>query len=139
MESSFLVEVADDEAPPSFSSGDMGEVGSLSSMSESGDLRPGIAPGCGVPPLEVVLRSCGEPTLESWYFMLTLAAVRGAGVTPPPGVWWPGAGPGDLLEPGAGADREVVLLEAGAYSECGGGAAGGPGGAAPPAPAIMPV
>ena len=46
MESSFLVEVADDEAPPSLGSGDMGEVGSLSSMSESGDLRPpGIPPG----------------------------------------------------------------------------------------------
>jgi hypothetical protein len=83
--SSFLVEdaVAEEDAPPPPpGDGLIGEVGSLSSMSESGDFGPpGIPPGWGVPPLEVVLRSCGEPTLESAYLQLcTLLCVRGAGV-----------------------------------------------------------
>ena len=91
-----MVEVADEEAPPSLGSGDMGEVGSSSSISESGDLRPpGIPPGWGVPPpLLVVLRSCGDPTFESWYLQLTFAVVNGAGVPATD----PDIGPGDLLE-----------------------------------------
>lgn len=95
--SSFLVvedAVAEEDAPPPPpGEGLIGEVGSLSSMSESGDFGPpGIPPGWGVPPLEVVLRSCGDPTLESAYLQLcTLVCVRGvAGVrevgTPTPGL-----------------------------------------------------
>jgi hypothetical protein len=79
--SSFLVEVAvaEDDAPaPGL--GERGEVGPLSAMSESGDLGP--APGWGVPPLLVVLRSCGDPTLLSVYLQVAarLLWVRGAGV-----------------------------------------------------------
>ena len=130
-----MVEVADDEAP-SLGSGDIGEVGSSSSISDSGDLRPpGIPPGCGVPPLLVVLRSCGEPTLESWYLQLTLAVVKGAGVTPPPLAPPPTPGPGDLLED-VGPDSEVLELDAGAYSECVGAADGVP---PPPAPVPLPI
>ena len=49
-------------------------------MSDSGDFGP--APGWGVPPLEVVLRSWGDPTLLSVYlqFAARLLCVRGAGV-----------------------------------------------------------
>jgi len=87
--SSFLVvelAVAEEDAPPPPpGEGLIGEVGSLSSMSESGDFGPpGIPPGWGVPPLEVVLRSCGDPTLLSAYLQLvpncTFDWVRGAGV-----------------------------------------------------------
>ena len=76
------VAVAEEEAPPPGEPG-KGEVGSsLSSISESGDLGPPASPpGCGVPPLLVVLRSCGDPTFESAYLQLvTLAWVSGAGV-----------------------------------------------------------
>ena len=73
--SSFLVvevAVAEEEAPPPPpGEGLIGEVGSLSSMSESGDFGPpGIPPGWGVPPLEVVLRFCGDLTLGSAYLQL---------------------------------------------------------------------
>ena len=85
----------------------------------------------------MVLRSCGDPTLESWYLQFTFAVVRGAGVTPPPPPAPPPAppttGPGDLREE-VGADREVLELEAGAYSECVG---GGCEGAPPPALPII--
>ena len=49
---------------------------------------------------------------------LTLAVVRGAGVTPPPvgPPPPPTPGPGDLLEE-VGPDSEVLELDAGAYSE----------------------
>ena len=54
-------------------------------MSDSGDFGacrpPGPAPGCGVPPLEAVDKSCGLPTLLSAYLMFcapTLVCVRGA-------------------------------------------------------------
>ena len=81
MSASFLVvaEVAEEEAPaPGL--GESGDWGSPSSISESGDLGP--APGCGVPPLLVVLRSCGDPMLLSEYLQLAakLLWVRGAGV-----------------------------------------------------------
>ena len=115
LESSFLVLVALEDAPPSpLGSGERGEVGSLSSMSESGDLRPDPMPGgWGVPPLEVVLRSWGLPTLLSAYLQdPTLAVVRGAvrgpGVTgPAPREAW-----GDL---GLGVGPEVE--EEAGYSE----------------------
>ena len=90
-----------------------------------------------MPPLLVVLRSCGDPTFESWYLQLTFAVVKGAGVTPPPPPAPPPApptpGPGDLLEE-VGADGEVLELDAGAYSGCVG---GGCEGAPPPALPII--
>ena len=125
MESSFLVLVALEEAPPSpLGSGERGEVGSLSSMSESGDFSPEPMPGgCGVPPLEVVLRSCGLPTLLSAYLQEpTLAVVRGAGVTgpvaPPPREAWGDLGllaeveeeAGYSPPPGCGAVAPIILL-----------------------------
>ena len=54
-----------------------------------------------MPPLEVVLRSCGEPTLLSVYlqFAARLLCVRGAGVRE--GAEGADGRPGDLLEDAA--------------------------------------
>ena len=115
--SSFLVvevAVAEEDAPPPPGEGLMGEVGSLSSISESGDFGPpGIPPGWGVPPLEVVLRSCGDPTLESAYLQLcTLLCVKGAGVMEEGAVGPPTPGPGLRFKLGL-PDWERVVEEEG--------------------------
>jgi len=109
---SFLVEVADELAPAP-GEGERGDVGPpSSSISDSGDL--GAPPGWGVPPLEVVLRSWGEPTLLSGYLQ----------VGPAPGGPKLGAGVrggallrgGDRALPVALAEVIVAVDEGGVYS-----------------------